>query len=146
MSRRFTVREAESLLPRIGELLREALTLQAAYREAAGAFSAITSRIVTMGGVSLDRRRAAEARITRDHSASQLKQIIESIQESGCLVKDLETGLVDFPTLYRGQEVYLCWKLGEPEIRYWHGTDEGFAGRKPIDEAFLREHRGDGTQ
>ncbi len=143
MSRRFTIREAESLLPRIGELLREALALNAAYREAAGAFSAITSRIVSMGGVSLDRRRAAEARITRDHTAAQLKQTLETIQESGCVVKDLDIGLVDFPTLYRGQEVYLCWKLGEPDIRFWHGTDEGFAGRKPIDDAFLREHRGE---
>ena len=59
------------------------------------------------------------------------------MQEIGCLIKDLDIGLIDFPTTYRGEEVYLCWKLGEPGIEYWHGVDEGFRGRKPIDQDFL---------
>jgi hypothetical protein len=54
-------------------------------------------------------------------------------------VKDLDTGLVDFPTLFRGQEVYLCWKLGEASIEFWHSVDEGFRGRKAIDRDF-RDH------
>jgi hypothetical protein len=58
-------------------------------------------------------------------------------------VKDLELGLLDFPTLYRGKEVCLCWRLGEPEIAFWHEVDEGYKGRKPIDQAFLENHRGD---
>ncbi len=69
--------------------------------------------------------------------------MIERFQDAGCLVKDLEKGLVDFPTLFRGEEVYLCWKLGEESIQFWHGTHEGFAGRKPIDQAFLENHEGD---
>jgi hypothetical protein len=59
------------------------------------------------------------------------------------VVKDLDTGLLDFPTLYQGREVYLCWRLGESQINYWHGVDEGFAGRKAIDDDFLANH-GDG--
>lgn len=143
MGRRFTVREAESLLPRLGELLREAIVLKTAYDEAEQAFNALTRKIVSLGGVTLDRARAVEIRLNRDRAAAQLKQTLERIQETGCAVKDLETGLLDFPTLYRGREVYLCWKLGEPAIRYWHGTDEGFAGRKPIDGDFLAGHQGD---
>ena len=53
----------------------------------------------------------------------------------GTVVKDLETGLVDFPSLRGGEEVYLCWKLGEARIGYWHGIEEGFAGRKPLDDS-----------
>jgi len=60
--------------------------------------------------------------------------VIEQVQEFGCVIKDLDMGLIDFPTLLRGVEVYLCWKLGEPTIAHWHGTSEGFASRKPIDE------------
>ncbi len=56
-------------------------------------------------------------------------------------MKDLDIGLVDFPTLFQGEEVYLCWKLGEAGIRFWHGIDEGFRGRKPIDAEFLEHHQ-----
>jgi hypothetical protein len=64
----------------------------------------------------------------------------------GVLVKDLDTGLVDFPTLFRGVEVYLCWKLGENGIEFWHGVEEGFRGRKSIDQDFLDHHEGDRSQ
>jgi len=57
-------------------------------------------------------------------------------------VKDLDIGLVDFPTLFRGAEVYLCWRLGEPAIQFWHGVDEGFAKRKAIDQDFRDHHNG----
>ena len=74
----------------------------------------------------------------------RLREAIEQMQELGCVIKDLDTGLLDFPTLFRGKEVYLCWKLGEPSIGFWHGVDEGFRGRKPIDQDFLDHHEGDG--
>ena len=56
-----------------------------------------------------------------------------SSQALGVLVKDLDRGLVDFPALRDGEEVLLCWQVGEGEIAYWHGLEEGFAGRKPLD-------------
>lgn len=87
----------------------------------------------------MDTRELLNVRARRDASVTALRQTIESIQDMGCLIKDLDTGLVDFPTLYRGQEVLLCWKLGEAEIGWWHGMDDGFAGRKPIDAEFLAE-------
>jgi hypothetical protein len=96
-----------------------------------------------MGGVAVDRERAIQSRARRDAAASSLRDAVERVHEFGCLLKDLDIGLIDFPTLFRGEEVYLCWKLGEPGIAYWHGVDEGFKGRKPIDRDFLDHHTGD---
>ena len=59
------------------------------------------------------------------------------------VVKDLDVGLVDFPTFYRGEEVYLCWRMDESDIDHWHGVHEGFAGRKEIDRHFVENHRGE---
>ena len=95
------------------------------------------------GGASVDREQVLKAKSRRDASASELKEAIEKVQEFGCLVKDLDIGLIDFPTLFRGEEVYLCWKLGEPGIQFWHGVEEGFAGRKKIEQDFLDNHKGD---
>ena len=96
-----------------------------------------------MGGVMVDRERALDAKTKREQAAAVLRNAIEAVQEMGCQVKDLDTGLVDFPTLFRGVEVLLCWKLGEPGIEYWHGVEEGFRGRKAIDQDFLDHHEGD---
>ena len=62
----------------------------------------------------------------------QMLGLVEMIQRHGCIVKDIDLGLVDFPALRGGQLVNLCWKLGEPEVKYWHGIEEGFAARKPL--------------
>jgi len=137
MARKFTLREAESLLPRLTELLREAVALKAGYQAAERRFASLTSRIAMLGGANLDQERAADARRERDGAAERLNHAVAAIHETGCVVKDLDIGLLDFPALFRGREVYLCWKLGEPAIRFWHGIDEGFAGRKPIGAEFL---------
>lgn len=63
-----------------------------------------------------------------------LREQIEAIQETGCLIKDIEVGLVDWPALHQGREVLLCWKYGEPEVGFWHELHTGFAGRRPVSE------------
>jgi hypothetical protein len=146
MSKRFTLAEAERVLPPIDRLLREAVTLKSEYQEAEGGIRAFNERVMLMGGVVVDREEFLAAKQRRDHSAERLRAAIEEIQEYGCLIKDLDIGLIDFPTIFRGVEVYLCWKLGEPEIGYWHGVDEGFRGRKPIDDDFRENHHGDRDQ
>jgi len=143
MSRRFTLEEAESLLPEIEKRIREAIASKSELEQAETALQAINQRVIMLGGVLVDRSAVYQNRLRRDQSAERLKASIQKIQESGCLIKDLDVGLVDFPTLFRGDEVYLCWKLGEPGISFWHGTQEGFAGRKPIDAEFREQHRGD---
>jgi hypothetical protein len=64
---------------------------------------------------------------------SEIVRLIHRIEALGCIVKDIDLGLVDFPSMRNGEPVYLCWKAGEPRIAHWHGTDEGFSERKPID-------------
>lgn len=61
-----------------------------------------------------------------------MQDILEQITGKGIIVRDLERGLVDFPSLRKGREVHLCWLRGEPDIRFWHETDVGFAGRQPL--------------
>ena len=146
MAKRFTHSEAQLLLPEVGRLLRDALDAKTEYQEAEKAIQDLSERVMMMGGVMVDRDRALTARSRRDAAAAMLKGAIDAVQDTGCLVKDLDIGLVDFPTLFKGVEVYLCWKLGEPGIEFWHGVEEGFRGRKPIDQDFLQNHRGDRAQ
>jgi hypothetical protein len=146
MAKRFTHAEAHGLLPLVGRLLREAVALKAEYLEAERQIQALSGQITLMGGMVVDRSRVLNARVRRDEAAARLKNALEKVEETGCQVKDLDIGLVDFPTLFRGREVYLCWKLGEDGIAFWHGVDEGFAGRKPIDRDFLDHHEGDRAQ
>ncbi|HUB33568.1 MAG TPA: DUF2203 domain-containing protein [Bryobacteraceae bacterium] len=143
MSRRFTLAEAQGLVPRVQRLIEEAIALKSEYDEAGGELEAFQKRVMLMGGVTLDRERALQARQRRDNAATRLRNAVETVQQMGCIIKDLSIGLVDFPTTLRGVEVYLCWKLGETQIEYWHGVDEGFRGRKPIDQDFLDHHEGD---
>ncbi len=143
MAKRFTLTEAESLLPEIDSIMREAVSLKAKYLEAEETIQAFAQRVAMQGGVLVDRETVLQNRADRDAHGERLKSAVERLQEFGCVIKDLDIGLVDFPTLFRGREVYLCWKMGEPGIRFWHGLDEGFAGRKPIDQDFLENHQGD---
>jgi hypothetical protein len=142
MPKRFTLAEAQALIPRVDRLLREAIEFKASYDEAEKEIHAMQERVMMMGGLAVDRERAVESRTRRDGAAAQLRVAIEQVQEVGCQIKDLDIGLIDFPTTYRGNEVLLCWKLGEEGIAYWHGVDEGFRGRKPIDQEFLDNHQG----
>jgi hypothetical protein len=143
VAKRFTLIEAERLLPEIEALIREVVSLKSDYQEAEQELHSFAQRVAMQGGVVVNREFVLQGRVRRDRIGERLKAAVEKIQESGCLIKDLDTGLVDFPTLFRGREVYLCWKLGESGIRFWHGVDEGFAGRKPIDREFLENHEGE---
>lgn len=140
MSKRFTLAQAEAVLPQVERLLREAVALRTEFAEAAGAVDAVRQRVAFLGGVVVDREKFTVHLRRRDAAETRLRQAVSQFEEIGCHVKDLDIGLVDFPTVFRGVEVYLCWKLGEPRIAYWHGTDEGFRGRKPIDQDFLAHH------
>jgi hypothetical protein len=146
MPKRFTLVEAQRLIPQVEQLLREAVGVKSEYDEAEAAIQSFTERVMLMGGLAVDRGTALESRNRRDSAAARLKAAIEQVQELGCVVKDLDTGLIDFPTLLRGVEVYMCWRLGEPDIEFWHGVDEGFRGRKAIDQDFRDHHKGDRSQ
>jgi hypothetical protein len=77
-------------------------------------------------------REYAELTARLEAGAAELVECVGEIQGLGAQVKDLDLGLVDFPSLRDGREVLLCWRLGESEIHFWHGMDEGFSGRRPL--------------
>ena len=96
--------------------------------------SAVAARITMMGGVIVPYEKLATlagraSRTLRKRCKSALNRILET----GCVIKDLEVGLLDFPSRINNEEVYLCWRLGEDRIRFYHRQDEGFAGRRPLD-------------
>lgn len=74
----------------------------------------------------------AEMERTSDQDLARLRELVEELTAIGAEAKDPLLGLVDFPSLLDGRVVYLCWKLGEPEIRHWHELDAGFSGRQPL--------------
>jgi len=143
MPRYFTLQQAEKLLPEVEAAIREAMSYKSKYQQAEEEWQSFANRVTMQGGMLVDHSKVMDQKRRRDSSAQGLKEALEEIQEYGCVVKDLDIGLIDFPTLFRGEEVYLCWKLGESGIRFWHGVQEGFRGRKPIDQAFLAQHRGE---
>lgn len=143
MPRYFTLQQAENLLPEVAASIREAIAFKEQYEQAETEWQNSSRRVAVLGGVQVDRGRWIGQKKRREESARAVEQAVEKLHEFGCVVKDLDVGLIDFPTLFQGQEVYLCWKLGEPSIQFWHGVEEGFRGRKPIDAGFLAQHRGE---
>ncbi|HXA65543.1 MAG TPA: DUF2203 domain-containing protein [Bryobacteraceae bacterium] len=143
MPRFFTLQQAEQLLPEVESAIRDAIALKSEYQQAESEWQDFARRVTMLGGVLVDHSKVRAQKNQRESVALRLKEVIERIHDFGCVVKDLDIGLIDFPTQLHGEEVYLCWKLGESGIQFWHGVHEGFRGRKPIDQDFLQHHSGE---
>lgn len=129
----FTLTEAERTRRELEPTLIEAIDCRRKVAELDEDLSRVANRIMLMGGITLPYEKTAKVRFERDHLAEAVRVALERIEATGCVVKDLDVGLLDFPSLINNEEVYLCWRLGEDRIRFWHRQNEGFAGRKPID-------------
>ena len=103
MPRRFKLHDAERLLPQVSSALRDAIAIKAKYEEADTEMDSATHRIAMLGGAMIDRQQMLALRGRRDACASRLREAIETVQSFGCMIKDLDIGLVDFPSSYRGQ-------------------------------------------
>jgi hypothetical protein len=143
MSRYFTIEQAERILPEVEKLLRDALFHKSEGQKAHQELQETNRHIQMAGGVRVDHGKLLAMRARRDSATAALKDALDKIGELGAFVKDLDIGLIDFLTHYQDREVYLCWKFGEPGIRFWHAIEDGFRGRKPVDEDFLAGHSGD---
>ena len=131
--RYFTLDEAKEALVELRPLAEEMVERRRALVDAQGRRAALGAQVGTNGG-DLTPSDFAEADDELEEAAAALAECIERIQAAGVLIKDLDQGLLDFPALRDGEEILLCWHVGEDDIRYWHGVDEGFQGRKPIDD------------
>lgn len=136
--RTFTLDEAQSLLPVLESLLRTAINAQKVMEEADAEQQALYHRIFLNGGMFLDIVPLAQRKAERAKAEQRAKDALAEIDSIGVQVKDLDIGLLDFPCEVDGQIILLCWKLGEQSITHWHGTHEGFSGRKPIDQRIAR--------
>jgi hypothetical protein len=136
--RTFTLDEAQSLLPILESLLRSAISAKKLIDEVEDEQHALAQRIFLNGGTSVDVVPVARRKAERAKAEQRAKDALAEIDSIGVQVKDLDIGLLDFPCQVEGTIILLCWKLGEKSITHWHGTEEGFAGRKPINERISR--------
>lgn len=131
--RLFTLPEAERTRAEVEPLLIEAVEKRREMGQRADELQQLASRISLAGGMIVNYEDAARLRAEHDHLGRNIQEALERIHATGCVVKDLDMGLLDFPAIVDNEEVYLCWRLGEDRIRFYHRQDEGFAGRKPLD-------------
>ncbi len=129
----FSLTEAERLRAQLEPLLIEAMDSRRKMNDVDRQLNALAEKIRHSGGLAVSYDKASKNRVERNRLEESVQSALDQIQDTGCVVKDLDVGLLDFPARIDDEEVYLCWKLGEDRIRFYHRQDEGFAGRKPID-------------
>ena len=139
--RTFTLDEAHTLLPVLESLLRSAIGGKKIMEEVEAEMQALNHRIFLNGGTHVDVVAVARRKAERVKAEQRAKDALAEIDSIGVQVKDLEIGLLDFPCEVEGSIVLLCWRMGEHSIAHWHSAEEGFAGRKPIDERITRSKR-----
>jgi len=130
MPRSFTLDEANALLPRLREVLAEMQEKKAKLDRVRGELGQMTRTASGNGHLlaqQMDRKRRDGETL-----AARLNELLSEVHRMGCELKGLEEGLIDFRSERNGRLVYLCWKLGEEGIAYWHELDTGFAGRQPL--------------
>jgi hypothetical protein len=132
-SKLFSLAEAERLRTQIEPMLIETMESRRKLSELDDRLGELASRIARSGGMLVSYEDTARLRLNRNRQEEEVHGLLDRIQSTGCIVKDLDVGLLDFPARMNGEEIYLCWRLGEDRIRFYHRQDEGFAGRKPID-------------
>jgi hypothetical protein len=124
MAEYFSLEQANGVLAQIRPMIAELLELRKEILEKQPQAWPVIEKSAGNGGGKL----ASE--LVRDFN--RIDALVRAIQATGAILKDINSGLVDFLALRDGQEVYLCWRFGEPEIQYWHDIETGFAGRQPI--------------
>lgn len=124
MPRYFTLEEANTTLEIIKPLLDEILALRQEILNRREEVWPVIQRAVGNGGSQKASKLALEF--------NRIDALVHQIQDTGVQIKDINIGLLDFPHLRKGREVYLCWKHGEPKIAFWHEIADGYAGRQPV--------------
>lgn len=132
MSRYFTPEEAAALLPRVRELLRDIRDSRVHLAEDQAQLAKWHIKLRGNGNVHHDEITALQDAITG--VTEHISDVLDEIRALGILLKDPDEGLVDFPALRQGREVYLCWRLSEDQLAWWHEVQDGFIGRRPLTE------------
>jgi hypothetical protein len=131
LARLFTPEEANAALERLRPIAQRMVAHRRLLVEAQVRQAELVTRIAGNGGdLTPGEVRAAAEAVARE--ADAIAECVRLLDDAGVQVKDLDEGLLDFPAQRDGEDVLLCWKVGEPKVAYWHGLEEGFAGRKPL--------------
>jgi hypothetical protein len=134
----FTIDEAQSLLPVLESLLNRAIEAKQAAELVEAELSELARRIYMSGGMRVDTVRVGKQRAELEEHLKLARESVAEIDAIGVQVKDLDSGLLDFPCRLDDQVVLLCWRKGETSIEHWHTMESGFQGRQPVDERFRR--------
>jgi hypothetical protein len=134
----FTLDEAQSMLPVVESLLKRAIESKQAAEAIDAELSAISRRIHLAGGMTVNIAKISAQRTAMEQHIQRARETVAEIDEIGVQVKDLDSGLLDFPCRVEDEVVLLCWKSGETFIEHWHTVESGFQGRQPIDDRFRR--------
>jgi hypothetical protein len=129
--RHFTLEQANAALEEVRPLAERMVAHRREVATLLGRRAGLTTTIAGNGG-DLDPGELARVEAEIADEAKGVARCVNGIHGLGAQVKDADEGLVDFPALRDDEEVLLCWKVGEDEVAFWHGVDEGFAGRKPL--------------
>jgi hypothetical protein len=130
--RLFTVEEANETLGVVRPLAERLVVVGELLRARQADAAALAARVAGNGGAAAQVLALREAERQATEHARELTRLIDELSALGVQVKDVGLGLVDFPADRGGETVLLCWKVGEDAIRFWHGLEEGYAGRKPL--------------
>ena len=136
--RTFSLEEAQWHLPILQGLLKTAMEGKQIIEDVEDEISDVGQDIMLSGGMLPDIVHLARRRAERDKAVQRTKDALAEIEAMGVQVKDLDMGLLDFPCKVDEEIVLLCWKVGEDKITHWHSMEEGFRGRKPIDDTIRR--------
>jgi hypothetical protein len=131
--RHFTPEEANAALARVRPIVERLVARRRAHVEALERQEELEARIRGNGG-GIPPALLANASAEVEREAKALAHLVDEIASHGAEVKDLDEGLIDFPALREGETVLLCWKLGEDEVGWWHRVEDGFAGRRSLEE------------
>jgi hypothetical protein len=130
--RAFTLAEAQELLDtRVRDMAERMVGDRAVSRQLESRWNAVVIAIGSNGG-NLPRKEVGELREELEQSHRDLRGLLAELNELGVQVKDVDRGLLDFPSVIEGQEALLCWQVGEPRIGFWHTPEDGFDGRRPL--------------
>jgi hypothetical protein len=140
-TRTFTLDEAQDLVPVLESLLRTSIEGKKLMESVDAEMQEVAHRVFLNGGMSLNVVHLARRKAEREKAIQRVKDAMSEIDAMGVQVKDLDIGLLDFPCEVDGEIILLCWKLGESAITHWHGTNEGFSMRKPVDERIHKARR-----
>jgi hypothetical protein len=134
----FSLEEAQSLLPVLESLLKRAIEGKQAAEQVESGLSELARRIYASGGMKVDVGSVANLRAEMEAHLQRVRESLAEIDAIGVQVKDIESGLLDFPCQLGDQVVLLCWRMGELSIDHWHTMESGFQGRQPLDDRFRR--------